>query len=271
MAARQRLGHRDLVVVDCRFALGTPGAGRRAWEEGHIPGAHFLDVDEDLSAPPGRGPSPAARSPVTSPRRPRAPGSAPTARSWPTTRRGEGGAARLWWLLRHFGHADVGRARRRPARRGARPAATSTTSPPRPWPSGAPFVPRARRGRHRGRGRARAPARRRLAGARRRPRAPRASVARWSRSTRWRATSRARAASPFVVARARRAVTGRRRSCGRRLGAGARAGSSWPTADRGSPRRRWCSPPRLAGLEARLYPGSWSEWCARGLPVAPGG
>src|SRR4051812_21952354 len=49
------LGQRDVVVVDCRFVLGSPGAGRSAWEEAHIPTAHFLDVDEALSAPAEAG------------------------------------------------------------------------------------------------------------------------------------------------------------------------------------------------------------------------
>jgi len=33
--------------VDCRWELGTPGRGRELYLEGHIPGASFLDVDEE--------------------------------------------------------------------------------------------------------------------------------------------------------------------------------------------------------------------------------
>jgi hypothetical protein len=41
--------------VDCRWELGSPGRGRELYLAGHIPGAAFLDVDADLSAPPGAG------------------------------------------------------------------------------------------------------------------------------------------------------------------------------------------------------------------------
>jgi thiosulfate/3-mercaptopyruvate sulfurtransferase len=97
----ERLG--EVVVVDCRWELGDPGAGRRAYEAGHIPGAVHLDVDADLSGPPGDG----GRHPL------------PSADAFAATcahagigydsvvvayDEGHGGAARLWWLLRHFGH-----------------------------------------------------------------------------------------------------------------------------------------------------------------------
>src|ERR1700716_2584272 len=35
--------------VDCRWELGSPGRGRELYLAGHVPGASFLDVDEDLS------------------------------------------------------------------------------------------------------------------------------------------------------------------------------------------------------------------------------
>ncbi|MFM7247586.1 MAG: rhodanese-like domain-containing protein, partial [Actinomycetota bacterium] len=38
-------------VVDCRFRLGEHGVGRLLFAEGHIPGARYLDLDDDLSAP----------------------------------------------------------------------------------------------------------------------------------------------------------------------------------------------------------------------------
>lgn len=39
------------VVVDCRFTLTDSTAGRRAYETGHIPGARYLHLDDDLAAP----------------------------------------------------------------------------------------------------------------------------------------------------------------------------------------------------------------------------
>ena len=90
--------------VDCRWELGHPGRGRELYLAGHIPGASFLDVDEDLAAPPGPG----GRHPL--------PDAASFARA--ASRAGieaglfviaygnMGGAERLWWLLRHFGHDD---------------------------------------------------------------------------------------------------------------------------------------------------------------------
>lgn len=40
-----------LVVVDCRFDLARPEAGAEAYRKGHIPGALYLDLEKDLSAP----------------------------------------------------------------------------------------------------------------------------------------------------------------------------------------------------------------------------
>ena len=55
----------DVVVVDVRWdpADGTAGAAR-AFEEGHVPGAVFVDVDRDLAAPAFKGPG---RHPLPSP------------------------------------------------------------------------------------------------------------------------------------------------------------------------------------------------------------
>ena len=90
--------------VDCRWELGTPGRGRELYLEGHLPGASFLDVDEDLSAPPGvRG-----RHPLPEPDDFAAAASrAGIGEGVFVVAYGSmGGAERLWWLLRHFGHDD---------------------------------------------------------------------------------------------------------------------------------------------------------------------
>jgi thiosulfate/3-mercaptopyruvate sulfurtransferase len=84
--------------------LGHPGAGRALYLDGHIPGASYLDVDTDLSAPPGergRHPLPAANDFA------KAAGWAGIGDGVFVVAYGNmGGAERLWWLLRHFGHDD---------------------------------------------------------------------------------------------------------------------------------------------------------------------
>jgi thiosulfate/3-mercaptopyruvate sulfurtransferase len=94
--------------VDCRYELGQPGRGRELYLEGHIPGASFLDLDTDLSDLSVRG---AGRHPL--------PGAERFAGAASLAGIGSGvfvvaydqgmtgGAARLWWLLRHFGHEEV--------------------------------------------------------------------------------------------------------------------------------------------------------------------
>ena len=104
---RERLGDPELVVVDCRWRLGEPGAGEPLWREGHIPGAAFLDLDRDLAAPPGEGgrhPLPSAAAFEAAARRA---GIRSDSLVVAYDEAGEGGAARLWWLLRHFGHDEV--------------------------------------------------------------------------------------------------------------------------------------------------------------------
>jgi thiosulfate/3-mercaptopyruvate sulfurtransferase len=91
--------------VDCRWDLGDPSRGRALYREGHIPGASFLDVDEDLSdrSIPGGG-----RHPLPGAERfAAAAGRAGIGAGVFVVAYGSmGGAERLWWLLRHFGHDD---------------------------------------------------------------------------------------------------------------------------------------------------------------------
>jgi thiosulfate/3-mercaptopyruvate sulfurtransferase len=90
--------------VDCRWELGKPGRGRERYLAGHIPGASFLDVDEDLAAPPGprgRHPLPDSESFAQAASR-----VGIEAGVFAIAYGNMGGAERLWWLLRHFGHDD---------------------------------------------------------------------------------------------------------------------------------------------------------------------
>jgi thiosulfate/3-mercaptopyruvate sulfurtransferase len=90
--------------VDCRWELGNPSRGRELYLERHIPGASFLDAERDLSSPPG----PAGRHPLpTEEQFAEAAGRAGIGDGVFVVAYGSmGGAERLWWLLRHFGHDD---------------------------------------------------------------------------------------------------------------------------------------------------------------------
>jgi thiosulfate/3-mercaptopyruvate sulfurtransferase len=95
--------------VDCRWELGHPEIGRELYLAGHVPGASFLDVETELSAPPGganggRHPLPDAEAFA---RAAGAAGIGDDALVVAYDQQMNGGAARLWWLLRHFGHDDV--------------------------------------------------------------------------------------------------------------------------------------------------------------------
>jgi thiosulfate/3-mercaptopyruvate sulfurtransferase len=90
-------------VLDCRWQLAG-GADRAGYDRGHLPGAVFVDLDRDLSGPPGPG----GRHPLPGP------GAFQAAMRRAGVRadrpvvaydQGEpGGAARAWWLLGWFGH-----------------------------------------------------------------------------------------------------------------------------------------------------------------------
>ncbi|MDF2925567.1 MAG: Rhodanese domain protein [Paenibacillaceae bacterium] len=96
------------VLADCRFQLGQPGQGRLAYEQGHLPGAVYLDLEEDLSGPVGLhgGRHPMPDLGVLSLKLGERAIDRDTA---VIVYDDQGGAmaSRLWWLLRFMGHEQV--------------------------------------------------------------------------------------------------------------------------------------------------------------------
>jgi thiosulfate/3-mercaptopyruvate sulfurtransferase len=96
------------VICDCRHDLADVEAGRRAYGESHIPGARFVHLDGDLSAPlTGRN----GRHPLPHPERfaRRAGELGIGSGSQVVAYDASGGyyAARLWWMLRWLGHESA--------------------------------------------------------------------------------------------------------------------------------------------------------------------
>jgi thiosulfate/3-mercaptopyruvate sulfurtransferase len=91
--------------VDCRWDIGDPERGRALYRAGHIPGASFLDVDTELA---DRSVAGAGRHPLPSPMGFAAAASRAGIEEdvFVVAYGNMGGAERLWWLLRHFGHDE---------------------------------------------------------------------------------------------------------------------------------------------------------------------
>ena len=98
----------DWRVFDCRHQLSDVGYGEKAYAEGHVPGALFMHLDRDLSGPMsgrnGRHPLPDTELLA------RKLGAAGVSRQTQVVAYDDAGgmvAGRLWWLLRWLGHERV--------------------------------------------------------------------------------------------------------------------------------------------------------------------
>ncbi len=102
------LGDQRLRVIDLRHDLMKPGAGRAAWQAGHVPGAIHLDLDLDLSGTRngrnGRHPLP---DPLDLAAHLGLAGIGDADRVVVYDDAGGAFAARLWWMLRWLGHQAV--------------------------------------------------------------------------------------------------------------------------------------------------------------------
>ncbi|MCE5181319.1 MAG: sulfurtransferase [Betaproteobacteria bacterium] len=104
----QHLDAPNWIVFDCRFTLTDPDAGLRAYRHGHIPGARYAHLDNDLSSPvtPASG-----RHPLPDPQL-----LAEKLGQWGVDATKQivvyddsfgSMAVRMWWLLRWLGHDAV--------------------------------------------------------------------------------------------------------------------------------------------------------------------
>ncbi|WP_047980975.1 sulfurtransferase [Ornithinibacillus contaminans] len=98
----------DVVIVDARFQLHDSDAGKRDYDEGHLPSAIYFDLEKDLSAVPnehgGNHPLPAITMLATKL------GNAGIDQQTTVIVYDQGNdmfAPRFWWLLHYLGHDAV--------------------------------------------------------------------------------------------------------------------------------------------------------------------
>lgn len=104
----EHLHDEHVVVIDCRFELTDESAGRRQYEESHIPGAVYFDLEKDLSGPKeahgGRHPLPDVDEFAEKLGKA---GVDETTNVVAYDDQNGSMAARLWWMLRYLGHDRV--------------------------------------------------------------------------------------------------------------------------------------------------------------------
>lgn len=104
----EQLTSKDVKIVDCRFSLSKPDEGERLYNESHIPGAYYFDLEKQLSAPVskhgGRHPLPD----IEQFRREIEQAGIDNTKTVVAYDGGEGAfASRFWWLLTYIGHDKV--------------------------------------------------------------------------------------------------------------------------------------------------------------------
>ncbi|MEW9671791.1 sulfurtransferase [Ammoniphilus sp. 3BR4] len=105
---KEKLSDSSVRVADCRFTLGKPEAGKQAYDEDHIPGAVYFDLEKDMSGAKekhgGRHPLPKIEDFVE-----KLGQAGISEKTIVVAYDDQGGAmaSRLWWLLQYLGHDQV--------------------------------------------------------------------------------------------------------------------------------------------------------------------
>jgi thiosulfate/3-mercaptopyruvate sulfurtransferase len=105
----ENINNSQIIIVDCRFSLADPQLGKQQYQTNHIPGAYYLDLNQDLSSPVGehggRHPLPDINILSTKLANIGVNFQQTLVVAYDDSRLAF--ASRLWWLLRYLGHDHV--------------------------------------------------------------------------------------------------------------------------------------------------------------------